>query len=327
MQKIIGIGVVSLLTMLAYAIQSFIQIPIMIVALLLGLLCNKLYTVTAFKPGITYTGKTILRMGVALLGLRVSLDQILNLGLESVALAGTLIALTILSTVYVARVLKVSSSVGVLFGSAVGICGASAALAVSSVLPDRDKRLEENTICAVICVNLLSTVAMILYPYIAEQSHFTAVQAGVFFGMAIHDVAQVVGAGAMVSDEVLNISVVSKLIRVALLSFVVVCVALFYRKENNTLHAGSGKKSPILPFFLLMFLVLVGVNSMHLLPEFLTVMLVKLSKVLLVASIIALGLKTQWDGLKSVGYKPILLSIFATIFIAIFAYGGAKVFF
>ena len=323
MQILLGILVVAVLTVFTYGIEPYINAPIMVIALFVGLLCNRLYTFAPLQSGIAFMGKTVLRVGVALLGLRISLGQILDLGLESVFLAFVLISITILSTVYMAKLLKCDTTTGVLFGGAVGICGASAALAISSVLPDRHKRLEQNTICAVICVNLLSTTAMILYPFIANKiGGFSPSQTGIFFGLTIHDVAQVVGAGASVSDEVTNVAVVSKLVRVAFLSFVVVCVALFYRAENKVLHACNGKTPPILPMFLVVFLGFVALNSMHFVPSEIAVPLVKLSKILLVASIIALSMKTQLGQLREVGYKPIILSIFSTIVILVLGYTG-----
>ena len=327
MQSILGILVVGILTVFTYAIAPYLNAPIMVIALFVGLLCNRLYTVAPLTSGIAFTGKTVLRVGVALLGLRISLGEILDLGLESIVLAFALISITILSTVYVAKLLKCDTTTGVLFGGAVGICGASAALAISSVLPDRHKRLEKNTICAVICVNLLSTTAMILYPLIADKiGGFTPLQTGIFFGLTIHDVAQVVGAGVSVSDEVTNVAVVSKLVRVAFLSFVVVCAALFYRAENKALNVDNGKSPPILPMFLVVFLGFVALNSMHFVPSEIAVPLVKLSKILLVASIIALGMKTQLGQLREVGYKPIILSIFSTIVILVLGYAGVAYF-
>ena len=327
MQSILGILVVIILTGFTYVITSYINAPIMVIALFVGFLCNRLYTLAPLTSGIAFMGKTVLRVGVALLGLRISLGQILDLGLESVVLTVALVSITILSTIYMAKLLKCDTTTGVLFGGAVGICGASAALAISSVLPDRHKRLEQNTICAVICVNLLSTAAMILYPLIAEKiGGFTPLQTGIFFGLTIHDVAQVVGAGASVSDEVTNVAVVSKLLRVAFLSLVVVGVALFYRAENKALNFCDEKNPPIFPMFLVVFLGFVVLNSMHLVPSEIGVPLVKLSKVLLVASIIALGMKTQLGQLRAVGYKPIILSIFSTVVILVFGYVGVAYF-
>lgn len=166
--------------------------PVMLFALLLGMALNFLAVDGPCKAGIEFTARTVLRLGVALLGMRITLDQIASLGWKPVALVVGLVVVTILAAVVVAKALGFSRLFGLLTGGATAICGASAALALAAALPQHPRK-EHATLFTVIGVSALSTLAMILYPMIARWLHLSPGQAGVFLGATIHDVAQVVG--------------------------------------------------------------------------------------------------------------------------------------
>ncbi len=168
--------------------------PVMLFALLLGMAFHFLHEEGRCVAGIEFSSKAILRLGVALLGARITVSQILDLGVMPIVTVVVGVATTIGLGVVAARRLGLSRSFGVLSGGAVGICGASAALAIASVLP-RERDSERDTILAVVTVTALSTIAMITYPMIATALGLDHVRAGIFLGGTIHDVAQVVGAG------------------------------------------------------------------------------------------------------------------------------------
>ena len=166
--------------------------------------------------GIEFASRSILRLGVALLGVRITFAEIASLGLAPVATVIVGVATTILVGLFLSRRLGLTPMFGVLSGGSVAICGASAALAIASVLPhDRDR--ERDTILTVVLVTALSTLAMILYPVFATSIGLDHRLAGVFIGGTIHDVAQVVGAGYMISPETGDIATYVKLLRVAML--------------------------------------------------------------------------------------------------------------
>src|SRR6185312_7645057 len=125
-----------------------------------------------------------------------------------------------------------SSVFGVLSGGAVAICGASAALAIASVLPRSDTR-ERDTILAVVSVTALSTIAMILYPVFAISIGLDHRHAGVFIGGTIHDVAQVVGAGYTISNETGDIATYVKLLRVAMLLPAAFTISFLYARSGK----------------------------------------------------------------------------------------------
>src|SRR6185437_14485738 len=207
-------------------------------------------------PGIEFASKAVLRTGVALLGARITVEQIMALGPVPIAMVVAGVTTTVLMGLLITRVFGLSRSFGVLSGGAVGICGASAALAIASVLP-KDKESERDVILAVVVVTALSTLAMIFYPMLVTALGFDHQRAGLFLGGTIHDVAQVVGAGYMISQKTGDVATYVKLLRVAMLLPVVTTIALVLSRGRG---GRSGAKVPI-PMFLFGFAGLVALNS------------------------------------------------------------------
>lgn len=199
--------------------------PTLLYALLAGIALHFLWADTVARPGIDFAGRTLLRAGVALLGARIGVDQIVELGLLPVLLVVVGVACTIGLGLLLARVLGLRSDQGILTGGSVAICGASAALAIAAVLPPREER-ERDVLFTVVGVTVLSTIAMIFYPVLAGILGFDETEAGILFGATIHDGAQVVGAGHLVSDHAAVVATYVKLLRVALLVPVVVIASV-----------------------------------------------------------------------------------------------------
>ncbi|CAN7308834.1 putative sulfate exporter family transporter [Pseudomonas sp. LjRoot71] len=285
--------------------------PVMLFALLLGMALNFLSAEGQCKAGIEFTARTVLRIGVALLGMRITLEQIVGLGWQPVALVVTLVVATIGVSVVAAKALGFQRIFGMLTGGATAICGASAALALAAALPNHPQK-ERATLFTVIGVSALSTLAMILYPMIANWFALSPQEAGIFLGATIHDVAQVVGAGYSMSAETGDTATVVKLMRVAMLVPVIVVAAMITRMQGAD---ASGKRPPLLPWFAVAFVVLACVNSTGWVPSLLQGGINELSRWCLVVSIAALGMKTQLKELASVGIKPILLMIGETVFL------------
>ena len=287
--------------------------PVMLFALLLGMGLNFLASDTKCKAGIEFTARTVLRAGIALLGMRITLGQITALGWQPVALVITLVVVTISVSVVAAKLLGFQKLFGMLTGGATAICGASAALALSAAFPNHPQK-EKATLFTVIGVSALSTLAMIIYPMIAQWLELSPQAAGVFLGATIHDVAQVVGAGYSMSTETGDTATVVKLMRVAMLLPVIVCAAMITRMQGVE---SGGERPPLLPWFAVGFLVLACINSTGWVPVIVQNGTNELSRWFLIIAISALGMKTQIKELASVGIKPILLMIGESIFLVI----------
>ena len=287
--------------------------PVMLFALLLGMALNFLAADSICKPGIEFTARTVLRIGVALLGMRITLEQIVAMGWKPVALVVTLVVVTILVSVVAAKAMGFQRLFGMLTGGATAICGASAALALAAALPNHPQK-ERATLFTVIGVSALSTMAMIVYPMIANWLELSPQMAGVFLGATIHDVAQVVGAGYSMSTETGDTATVVKLMRVAMLLPVIVCAAMITRMQGAD---PTGKRPPLLPWFAVGFLILACINSTGWVVPAVQNFTNELSRWSLVVAISALGMKTQLKELAAVGIKPILLMLGETIFLVI----------
>jgi uncharacterized integral membrane protein (TIGR00698 family) len=285
--------------------------PVMLFALLLGLAMNFLSSESACAAGVAFTARTVLRCGVALLGLRITGAEISALGWQPVAIVVVSVAATILVSIGMARLLGFKSRFGLLSGGATAICGASAALALSAALPP-DPRRDRATSFTVIGVSTLSTVAMILYPVVVRLLGLDATEAGVFLGATIHDVAQVVGAGYGMSKETGDTATVVKLMRVAMLLPVIMLTVAATRSSA----AAGGSRPPLLPWFVVAFCGLVVVNSLGWVPRPVATFGASMSSWCLVASIAAIGVKTQLKELATVGLKPVALMIAETLLLA-----------
>lgn len=305
------------ISLVAAAAASFLSehygAPVMLFALLLGMGLNFLSVEGRCKAGIEFTARTVLRIGIALLGMRITLGQITALGWQPIALVITLVAVTISVSIVSAKVLGFNRLFGMLTGGATAICGASAALALSAALPSHAQK-EKATLFTVIGVSALSTLAMIVYPMIANWLELSPQAAGVFLGATIHDVAQVVGAGYSMSPETGDTATVVKLMRVAMLLPVIVCAAMITRMQGAD---STGQRPPLLPWFAVGFLLLACINSTGWVPMVVQGGLNELSRWCLIISISALGMKTQLKELAAVGIKPILLMVGESVFLVL----------
>jgi len=288
--------------------------PVMLFALLLGMAMNFLSAEGPCQAGIEFTARQVLRIGIALLGLRITLAQVVALGWGPVGLVVVCVVLTIALSMVAARLLGFQGIFGLLTGGATAICGASAALALSAALPGHPMK-DRATLFTVIVVSALSTVAMVAYPMVARALGLDDRLAGVFLGATIHDVAQVVGAGYSLSNQAGDVATLVKLMRVAMLLPVILFASLLTRSRNG----GSGERPPLLPWFAVAFAVLVVINSTGWVPKAVQGAGNDLSRWFLIVSIAGIGMKTQLKELATVGLKPVALMVGETVFLAVLA--------
>lgn len=314
-----GLTIAAIIACAAMFLNGHYGAPTMLFALLLGLAVGFLNDAPKMKPGIIFTSKRLLRVGVALLGLRVALSDVTALGLYPVLLIVVGVISTMLFGLFAAKAMGFRKRFGILTGGAVAICGASAAMALSSAMP-KDKHSETDTIFAVVGVTTLSTLAMVFYPILTSFLGYGNADAGLFIGGTIHDVAQVIGAGFSISPETGEISTLTKMMRVAMLVPVVMVIAfIFSRRLKSQIATGGAEESastPSFPLFLLAFIALVLLNSFVDIPAPVKDFFVNASKFCLVAAIVAIGIKTRLQDIFDLGFKPILLIVLETLWLA-----------
>jgi uncharacterized integral membrane protein (TIGR00698 family) len=312
-----GLALAVTIALCAGFLSEHYGAPVMLFALLVGMAFNFLADHPKCAGGITFASKSLLRMGVALLGFRLSIGDVTAQGWEPVAVIIALVALTIASGALLAPLFNRKIAFGILTGGATAICGASAALAISAVMPKRDN-LERDTLFTVVAVTTLSTVAMVLYPLLFSVLGFSDEQAGFLIGATIHDVAQVVGAGFSISDEAGNVATLTKLQRVLLLPIVILAILIATRKSD-------GERVGI-PLFVVAFIVFMLINSTGVLPEAVVTFFVEASRWMLIIAIAALGVKTSLGAMVNLGGNHIALVVAQTVFLLIAAIAAKLLF-
>lgn len=328
-----GVAVVAAVAIAARFLSDHYGAPAMLMALLLGIAFHFLSEEGRCGPGIGLCARTVLRLGVALLGMRISVELLMGLGASTILLLVLAMAATVGFGLVAARLLGRGWRLALLTSGAVAICGASAAMAIAAVLP-KNEFSERNLIFTVLSVTVLSTVAMIFYPILAQSLGLDARATGIFFGGTIHDVAQVVGAGFSVSPEAGDTATLVKLIRVTMLAPVVIVFALATRNAGQGMDMGTGRgrgmeassgkaaRPPLLPGFVLAFLALAALNSLGFVPEAVSAFGSDLSRWALLAGIVAVGMKTSLRWVLDVGGDAVALIVAETLFIGLFILAG-----
>ena len=210
-----GIGLALVLALSATFVSEHYGGPKYLYALLMGMAFHHLLGVERYTAGIEFSAKKLVRVGVALLGLRIMVGDLHDLGVfGAVALAGGLVS-TILFGMWCAKRLGLPKSLGILSGGGTGICGISATLAIAATLPPSEE-VEQMTLLSAIGIATLSTLAMVTYPLLVAALDLSTTEAGFMLGGSIHDVAQVVGAGYIISPDVADFATLSKMFRVAI---------------------------------------------------------------------------------------------------------------
>jgi uncharacterized integral membrane protein (TIGR00698 family) len=323
-----GIFLSALVAAIGYIAAPFVAkaapIPNMVIALVVGIALNPLAARPAVQPGMNFCVKTLLRWAVALLGLRVGLGEIAALGLQTALLIVIAMAATVVSGFAFAHWYGRSAGFGALVGVGTAVCGASATLATSTVVPEY-KGKQADIAFVVVAVNALATLAMLVYPPLCIVLGFDAQTTGVMLGGTIHDVAQVVGAGYAVSEPVGNTAVIVKLFRVFLLLPVVLSVGWYFTRMGIR----HGEARVPMPVFAIVFLLLCVLNSaMPLAPSWMPVyapaksLLVEISTWGLLLAIGALGLGTSVKTIIGLGWRHITTVLGATTVIFAVVTGG-----
>ncbi|MCV9935189.1 putative sulfate exporter family transporter [Boseaceae bacterium BT-24-1] len=301
-----------------------VGIPAVVIALVIGMLLHPIANTRRFEPGMTFCVKKLLRWAIALLGLRVALGDIIALGLGTALIVVLSMVVTIVAGFALARLLGREPGVGALAGVATAVCGASAALATATVVPDYRNKAAD-TAFTVIAMNVLATIAMLAYPLLCVWLGLSQQQTGVMLGATIHDVAQVVGAGQAVSDDAANAAVIVKLFRVFLLLPSVLIVGWWLTRHGET-HGDA--KVPV-PVFAFVFLVMCVVNSVLSTQAGLASLYLPLRDILLDVSrwglliaIAALGLGTSIAAMARLGWRHLALVTGTSLVILVVATGG-----
>lgn len=333
-----GIGILINLVQ-GYPLDRVSPISGIFVAVLLGLAVRNLVGLhEAFSDGVAFSMRTILKLGVILLGIRLSFVDVMILGVWGIPIIFTCVGSGLIITLWITRKLNQSQRLGTLIASGTGICGVTAIAAIAPGI----KAKEEEVAYAIANITIFGLIAMFLYPFIA----FTIfdndpIRAGLFLGTSIHDTAQVVGASMIYSqtfdmEQIVNIAITTKLTRNVLIILVVPLLSFYFLKNDNPTVIENKQKQwyQHIPLFVIGFLALAlirsfgdfGVNEHGaaygiLSPEKWSLFHSNVSTIgssyLLGISMAAIGLSTNLRVFKKMGLKPFVIGIVAALSIGL----------
>jgi uncharacterized integral membrane protein (TIGR00698 family) len=300
-------------------------------AILLGLLVNNLFRLPeALRPGIRFSVVRILRLGIVLLGIRLSIVEAGEIGLKGLPIIiGTVLAALAIVT-YVGRRVGLTDRLGTLVAVGTSICGATAIVAMSPTIGARD----EETSYAVACVTLFGVAAMLAYPFAAHwMFEGDGFRAGLFLGTAVHETAQVAGAGLVYQQyfgdpRALDVATVTKLVRNLSMLLVIPIMAVYYHRRSQ--EGGTAPRwYTMVPLFIIGFAAMsllrtlgdLGERPFGLLDPAQWISIVGFVKQLatycLAIAMAAVGLGTSIKGLRSIGLKPLGVGLFSALLVGV----------
>lgn len=295
-----GVALCVVIALAGSFLAQHYAVPALMLVLLLGLGFSAQAGDIRLQAGVALCSRQILRVGVALLGARIGMEQLASVGKLPLLLVMCSVPLAVTGALVLGRLLGLSTLHSLVAGAAVGICGVSAAMAVAAVIPPG--RLDERKLVGIaVGTTALGTLSMLLYPPLLSHLGYDDTGSGLVLGASIHDVAQAAGAGYLVSTKAGDIATLTKLLRVALLAPLVLLLGMLFRPRENNRAA--------LPWFLLGFVALFGLNSLGWLPEHLRLLLVSTSNACLLLTMAALGMRTTLGELLAQGWRPMLLLV------------------
>lgn len=299
----------------------------LIIGIILGMIyANSLrnHLPETWTPGIQYCSKRVLRLGIILYGFRLTFQQVVEVGLPGITVDCIIVAVTILGGVMVGKWLKMDRDIALLTSIGSGICGAAAVLGAEATLRTKPYK----TAVAVATVVIFGTLSMFLYPigYQTGIIDLTPEQMGIFSGSTLHEVAHAVGAGEAIGGVTASTSIIVKMIRVMLLVPVLLILGWWAAaKMRKSPAAAEGEKGKVaVPWFAFGFLLVIGFNSLNLLPEVVVGWINQFDTFLLTMAMAALGAETSFDKFNKAGVKPFLLAAILYVWLLVGGYIMAK---
>lgn len=305
-----GLAVVAVLVAVARGVNEVAStVSALVAAVFLGaLLANTVGVDARLEPGLRFAAKKLLRIGVVLLGLRLSLDDVTELGGPALAVVAGTVLVTFVGTQWLGRRIGLSEDLSLLVATGYSICGASA-IAAMEPMTDAD---EEETAAAIGLVTVFGTLSIVTLPWIGALVDLDDNDFGSWIGAATHDVAQVVAAASTASAAAVAAAIVVKLTRVVLLAPMVAYVS--WRRRSRLTDQGA--RPPLVPLFVAGFLAAIAVRSAEVLSDDALSLARDLEGVLLAAAMVGLGTGVRLDRMRRLGARPLVLGVLSWLVVA-----------
>ncbi|CAB4809777.1 unannotated protein [freshwater metagenome] len=334
-QDLSGLGLVAVVAAVAFAVESVVKTntpvvlsPLVVAVVLGGLISNFGLIPERCRSGLRFAARSLLRLGIVLLGLQLSFSQVRELGAPGLLLVAFVVAITFVGTQWLGKKLGLSHGLSLLVATGFSICGASAIAAMRPV-SDAD---DDDMAYAIALVTICGTLAIFLLPAFAEIIGFSGAQFGSWVGASVHDVAQTVATASTGNQEAQHAAIVVKLTRVMLLAPMVAGVSFARRRktassqmidENAT--ANAVKLPPLVPLFVVGFLVAISLNSLFDIPKAVLSDAKWIEKSLLASALVGLGAGVDARKLRSIGSRPLVLGLISWLLIATLSAIGVKI--
>lgn len=314
-----GLMLTAMITAAAFGLR---QLPALaafsplILAIVLGIAFHNFIGAPASaKPGVTFSMRRILRFAIIMLGLQLTAAQIVEVGAAGIAVIALTLVATFLATTWLGHLLGVDSKLTQLIAAGTSICGASAVIATNTVTNAHD----EDVAYAVACITVFGSIAMFVYPLLPDLLHLDPRAYGLWSGASIHEIAQVIAAAFQDGRQAGEFGTIAKLSRVAMLAPMVIALGLIAARLDRRAAGQDALPRPPMPWFVLGFVALVGVNSIVTIPPEVKAIIVTVTTVLLSMALAAMGLETDIRKLRAKGLRPLMLGAAASLFIAAFS--------
>lgn len=310
-----GLALTALVVAVAYASSQMVStLSALTIATGAGVILRNTRLIgTSAEPGLAFATRRLLRLGVVLLGLQLSVPDLVALGPNSIAIIVATVVVTFVATRKLGRRLGVSDDRSLLLASGFSICGASAVAAMGSVTGSDD----DDTASAVAMVTIYGTIALITYPLLQGPLGLDDDQVGVWIGSSVHEVAQVVAAAAVAGEAALVIAVVAKLGRVVLLAPIIFAVGTARQRDSV-----DRRPWRVVPLFVAGFIVMAGIRSLDVIPVPALDASKMATTLLLAAAMFGLGAGVNVKKLIRSSPRTLLVGAGATIIAATTAYLG-----
>ena len=320
-----GFALIAALVAIAFEINH-IQSAISPLALCVAfgfLVANFIQWPAFASPATKLSSKTIMRIGVALLGAQVSIASLREIGLKGVITVGIVVTFTIFGILGLSKLFKMSGDLGLLIGVGFGVCGATA---VAAIRP-QTRATEEETSYAIGLISLCGTLSIFLLPLIGHALNLDTREFGSWAGAAVHDVGQVVATASVWGDGADKYAIVVKLARVCLLAPIVLILSIRHRRwlTSQGKSETTSARIPLIPYFVLGFIAVATFHNLVDLNARLLADIIFTSKLMLGAGLVALGSGVRWKAIRAIGPRPMAMGMIAWVIVAGVALGAVKV--
>ncbi len=283
-----------------------------VIALFIGMILNPWVSgKEGLYPGITFTGKKILRFAIILMGISLSFHQVLEVGRFSLIVMVFTLFAAFFGGYLLGKLLGLDWKLSGLISSGTGICGGSAIAAVAPVIGAKDQFIAY----AISATFIFDVFMVVLFPLMGEAMNLSDLGFGLWTGTAINDTSSVVAAGYSYSEIAGDFAVIVKLTRTLAIIPVVLIFSMIARKHST--QKSSVQILEIFPWFILGFLAMVGLNSTGQIPAEVSTSLSTLGRFFMVMALGAIGLKTNFNELSKSGIKPLIHGITISILVVV----------